>query len=209
MNLSAAFIGSLITVFYIDTILKHRRQIEWEEVRARTNFRLSKLGHSGITSVRLALQFDAQDVYDRRISESGDVAGVHSQSIRIADSMLPDNIQRLYDLDEKGWSNLAANLRSLCLSCDQFLMLFGRDLEPDITRLVLDIQMIAEGAMSAYSILPDLMGVPDDRLPRKRDGSSSKPIRDAWTELTTVKLVRLCTLSADLLRKLPPTYVPE
>jgi hypothetical protein len=202
VNLAAALVGSVVTVFFVDAVLKRQRQVEWETVRVRTNHRLTKVGHAGIASVRLALQIQARDVYVPR--DSTDLAHLHSESIRIAESVLPDHINNFYDLDEAGWKILAANLRNLSLLCDQLLTLFGRDLEAEITRLILDIQTTAEGATTAYAIFPDLMGVPDERLPRKRDGSSSVSIREASTQQTCTELSRLCRLCADLLRKLPP-----
>ena len=202
VNLAAALVGSVVTVFFVDAVLKRQRQVEWEAVRLRTNNRLTRVGHAGISTVRLALQIQAKDVFYQ--DNSPDLVHLHSESIRIAETVLPPSIERLHDLDEEGWKILAANLRNLCLLCDQLLALFGRDLAADITRLLLDIQSTAESATSAYAIFPDLMGVPDNRLPRKRDGSSSVPTRDAWTKLTCDNLSRLCGLCADLLRKLPP-----
>jgi hypothetical protein len=202
VNLAAAFVGSVVTVFFVDAVLRRQRQVEWEDVRLRTNHRLIKLGQSGITTVRLALQIEARDVFQR--DDSSKLARMHSESIRLAESVLPARIDDLQFLDEQGWRLLATNLRNLCLLCDQLLGLFGRDLKADVTRLVLDIQTAAEGATTAYMVFPDLMGVPNDRLPTKRDGSSTIALRDGWIEMSCKELNRLCSLCAELLRRLPP-----
>jgi hypothetical protein len=189
-------------VFFVDAVLKRQKQVEWEDVRLRTKHRLIKLGNSGIATVRLALQIEAKDVFEQ--DDSSNLERMHSQSIRLAESILPTRLEDLRYLDEKGWKTLTSNLRNLCLLCDQLLALFGRDLRADVTRLVLDIQTAAEGASTGYVVFPDLMGVPDDRLPRKRDGSSSISLRNGWTQLTRNELNRLCRLCGELLRQLPP-----
>jgi len=47
VNLAAAFVGSVVTVFFVDAVLRRQRQVEWEAVRRRTNNRLSRVGHVG------------------------------------------------------------------------------------------------------------------------------------------------------------------
>ena len=202
VNLAAAFVGSVITVFFVDAVLKRQKQAEWEGVRLRTNRRLIKLGQSGIGTVRLALQIQARDVFQQ--DDSSNLERMHSESIRLAESVLPARLDDLHNLDEQGWKNLAGNLRNLSLLCDQLLSLFGRDLRADVTRLVLDIQTAAEAATTAYITFPDLMGIPDDRLPKRRDGSSTISLRNGWTDLSCKELGRLCRLCAELLRQLPP-----
>lgn len=205
INLAAALAGSIVTVFFIDAVLRRQKQAEWEDVRLRTNHRLIKLGQSGITTVRIALQIEAKDVFQE--DSSLNLKRMHAESIRLAESLLPARLDDLQYLDERGWKALAISLRNLGLLCDQLLGLFGNDLKAEVTRLVLDIQAAAEAATTAYMVFPDLMGVPDERLPKTRDGRSTVSLRNGWTKLTCKELNRLCRLSAELLRQLPPIEI--
>jgi len=56
----------------------------------------------------------------------------------------------------------------------------------------------------SYSIFPDIFGVPENELPKKRDGSSCLPLQRAENELASQNVEKLLGTCAHLLRSLPP-----
>lgn len=67
---------------------------------------------------------------------------------------------------------------------------------------VLELQETADGIVIQYSTFPDIYGVPPDRLPPKRDGSSSVPTQNSLNDYATRQLAKLLSQSAGLLRSL-------
>ncbi len=153
VNLSAALIGSIVTVFYVEAVLKRQQRLNRESVRLRTNDRLIKLCIAGLSTVRTALQIKLDDVIGLAVLRSGNSANINAEFVRLAESVLPQSMGRLSELRENGWRVLIASLTGLSSQCDQILSTLGGDCEPEITSLLLDIQTSALAAQSAYAIL--------------------------------------------------------
>ena len=56
VNLAATFVGSILTVVYIDAVLQRRQQLCWEGLRSRAAKRLFALANSCITLLRVPLK---------------------------------------------------------------------------------------------------------------------------------------------------------
>ena len=69
---------------------------------------------------------------------------------------------------------------------------------------VLELQETADGIVALYSMFPDIYGVPAERLPPKRDGSSSVSTQDDLYDNATRDLGKLLSQCAGLLRSLDP-----
>ncbi|HEV2498299.1 MAG TPA: hypothetical protein VGY31_01810 [Terriglobia bacterium] len=201
VSLAATFVGSILTVAYIDTVLQRRQDLRWAGLRSRAAKRLFALANACITSIRSTLKVSAR-VVDDPDEPSLDLRILRTRMIRVARDILPQQISQIRDIDSSDWGCLCASLGASIEIGDRLLGLFGREFPPRIAELVLDIQSAAQGVISQYTIWPDLLGVPADRLPRKRNGSSSLPTQQAAYRLAEREALRLLELCAELLGQL-------
>ncbi len=58
VNISAGLLGSIITVLYVDQILRRRERAEWANVSRHVGERVSRLAIATASSVRLALRLE-------------------------------------------------------------------------------------------------------------------------------------------------------
>jgi len=207
VNLAATFLGSIVTVFFIDGILRRREEQRWERVKTHVGRQTSILVNGVASSVRTALGIDPADAFDD--------PGVVENQTRLREVMtdfiereLLPSTQGLFRINQDGWRNFAANLRNAIFSCDRLISLFGTNLDPRITGMILDLQEQARAVLDTYEILPDMLGVPFNQLRPNRRGQSSVPIVRAMVHgaiLNTDAMLRTC---ATLLREIGRSF-PE
>jgi len=201
INLAATFVGSILTVAYIDVVLRRHQELRWAGLRSRAAKRLFALANNCITSVRGALKVSAR-VIDGSDEPTLDLRVMRTRMIRVAQQILPQEISQLRDISSADWRRLSSGLQASIEIGDRLLDLFGRDFPPQIAELVLDIQSAAQGVVSQYALWPDLLGVPADELPVRRGGSSSLPLQQGAYQLATREALRLLKLCAELLGQL-------
>ena len=87
-------------------------------------------------------------------------------------------------------------------SCELLLTLFGPKLDVEIAVLILDMYEKARAVLTRYEIIPDLLGVPFERLRPNRRGESSVPFVQAMINgaiRDVEQLLRICSESASSL----------
>lgn len=203
LSFAAAFVGSIVTVFYIDVILRRHERAQWTSVRVRTTQRLMRLANICITSVRRALGFGVE-ILNRDVFDSGDMARVPTEMIRIAEHVLPPTTSKVEAMDQWAWQTFITNMQEASQLADRLLSMFGHSLDPAATQAVLDLQNAADRIISQHSIYPDVYGVPIDQLPTKADGSSLVPTQRVLNQIMAQYFVSLLRLCANLLRQLDP-----
>lgn len=201
VNLTATFVGIVLTVAYIDRVLQRQREMEWQGMRSRAAKRLFGLANSFITSIRTALKV-GPEVVDGDGERTDDLTILRTRMMRVADNILPQAISRVDAMTTADWRQFQRALLAGYEIADRLLGLFGRYFPPRIAELVLDIESAAQNAMYAYSVYPDLVGVAVENLPQRRDGSSSLPIQQATYRLTERNMLKLLTLCSQLLAQL-------
>jgi len=101
-------------------------------------------------------------------------------------------------MDQSAWRIFGINLRAVILNCDRLISLFGPSLDPIITELILDLQDRARAALTPYEIIPDMLGVPFEKLKPNRRGQSSVPIVKAMlgnAVRDTEQMLKICATS--------------
>jgi hypothetical protein len=83
VNLTPTFVGSILTVAYIDAVLQRRQQLRWEGLRSRAAKRLFALANSCITSLRVPLKVSAR-VIDDSEEPTQDLRTMRTRMIRVA-----------------------------------------------------------------------------------------------------------------------------
>jgi hypothetical protein len=128
-----------------------------------------------------------------------DLKIVCKRMIRAAEEVLPKEISNLCEMTPKEWNSMCNGLRTAGELADRLLLLFERDLPPESTGAILDIQNVASSIADQYVIWPDLLGVERDKLPRRNDGLSAFPDQQALYKLLTREVLKLLRLCAELL----------
>jgi hypothetical protein len=87
-------------------------------------------------------------------------------------------------------------------SCELLLTLFGPKLDVEIAVLILGMYEKARAVLTPYEIIPDLLGVPFERLRPNRRGESSVPFVQAMINGAIRDVEQLLRICAALLREI-------
>jgi hypothetical protein len=151
VNLAATFLGSIVTVFFIDKILRRNEEQRWERVKGQVGRQVTILANSFTSSVRTALKIRPPDSWmDPNLSN--DPARMREAMIELIEHDVLPAISGLQRMDQAAWRSFAANLSGGMLHCDRLISLFGSNLDPQITGLILDLHQRAGAVLSPYQI---------------------------------------------------------
>ncbi|MEX8502910.1 MAG: hypothetical protein AB3X41_07705 [Leptothrix ochracea] len=196
LNLAAGFVGSLVTVGYIDWILRRHERERWKEADSRIQARLSKLASVTITEIRTSLGYGTE-VFDRVAMGTGSAEVMRKEVLRVAIHVLsPTAEARIAALDQEQWRSFAANLQRASAECGVLLDRFGHRLEPEMIAVVLDLQQHLESAQTFWRVFPDVAGVPVAQLPKMK--GSPEEMQAAWCGLAARDIRRVLELSTML-----------
>ena len=95
--------------------------------------------------------------------------------------VLPEVGVRISMLDEFQWRKLASATKAISEDVGRFLQLFSHRLAPEMFETLLDIQDAASSISSYHRLVPDILGVPDERLPKRKTGESTKDLKIFFT----------------------------
>lgn len=182
LNIAAGFVGSIVTVGYIDWILKRHEERRWDEADARIKSRLRKLATATITGIRTSFGYGTE-IFDRRAVESGDVESMRLEVVRIASHVLsPGAEAKVAALNQNQWKSLVSHLQLMSSECGLILERFGSRLPPKTMVTLLDLQQNLEAAQTFWRVFPDIAGMPVDQLPQTK--TPSEELQAAWCEIT-------------------------
>ena len=181
MNLAAGFVGSLVTVFYIDWILQRHEHDRWKDANSRIASRLRRLAAGTITGIRTSFGYGTE-IFDQGAMASGTDRSMHSEVRRVAANVLtPAATFKVAALDVAGWKGFAAHLQAAAAECGVLLDRFGHRLPPDTISTLLDLQQALESAQTFWQVFPDIAGVPKAQLPATN--TPPEELQAAWCEL--------------------------
>jgi hypothetical protein len=196
VNLAIGLVIVIFTVSYVDWVLRRHQAEQWGATDARIRQRLEVFVNSLITGVRTGLGF-GPDILDRYGQPTTDMSEMHRRVLRASREVLDPQAQaHVTGLDQEGWKRLIAGLQSVWEQADRILSMFSHRLRPRQVELLLDIQSSIERASTSWWLLPDVMGVPLDRLGRTR--TSPATLQSIGCESTAEELRQLMTLAREL-----------
>jgi hypothetical protein len=112
LNLATELIGILVTIGYVDWILRHHEKQKWLSTDIRVSNRLRNILNATVSSLRRGLGF-TQEVFDERVMRTGDPIAIHNEIIRVAEHVItPILLQRVRTLDQNGWKSLTTQIQS-------------------------------------------------------------------------------------------------
>lgn len=203
LSLGSNLITILISILYVDAVLRRANAAKQAPADHRIRRRLQVLVNAGISSCRGAFGY-GPDVLSFDPSKIMDPDDVHKDLIRVAEHVIePSASSRIRDMDRKSWRILSQNVSALSTQIDTTLAAYGARLEPNVIAALLDVQDRLHAILALYSTWPDVLGVPDKELPPKRDGTSSIPHKQALTELASNDIQKL----SQALRELSVTAI--
>ena len=83
INLSTEVIGILITVCYVDWILRRNQDRQWSATDELIEKRLMIMLNNTVSHIRFCMGFDV-DVMDRTVTQSDDLRAAHGEVMRVA-----------------------------------------------------------------------------------------------------------------------------
>ncbi len=207
VNLSATFLGSVITVFYVDEVLRRNEEHRWKTVMGHVGRQVNILANQCVSSFRSALGLPLPPFWD-----DPDLANspprMREAICHVAEIQVLPSLNEMQDMDQDDWRNLANNMRGVIANCERVLALFGRNLDPLIMTLVLDLHEKATSVLTPYTVLPDLLGVPADEMKPNLRGESSVPLVRGFVSGAIRDAEMLLTICIALLREIG-THFPE
>jgi hypothetical protein len=197
LNLAAGFIGSLVTVGYIDWILRRHEEERWRDADSRISQRLRTLANATVTGVRTSFGY-ASDIFDRRAMASGDPDIMSVEVMRVATHVLaPQAEGRIASMNQAQWKLFVTHLQQSSIACGVMLDRFGHRLQPKTLATLLDLQQHLESAQNFWLIFPDIAGVPVAQLPQT-GRTPPEELQSVWCEITARDVRKVLELAAHL-----------
>jgi hypothetical protein len=196
INLATELLGIIVTVAYVDWVLKAHEREAWRGTSTRIGHRLRVLSNATVSGLRSSFGFGT-DVLDHSALQSRDLSRASAEVMRVGmHVLLPALRPRLEALDVKGWRSLADHLQSSWREAERLLDQFGHRLAPTDIELLLDLQQEIESALTFWRIFPDIAGVPDNDLPATNTDTAA--LKSAWNELTSEALAKVIKLAKSI-----------
>lgn len=166
LNLATELLGILITICYVEWILRRRESQKWRPADNRIENRLRILLNSIISSIRDGLGY-GPEILNENVMRSLEFIKCHKEVIRVGEHVIAPTIhQRIRLLDTDGWKSLARQVVHAHNGTIVFLTAFQNRLSPEQISHLLDIEEGFSSSLIPYSTFPELMGVPTDQLPK-------------------------------------------
>lgn len=182
LTVAAQAIGVVITVAYVDWIIRHHEEVRWRGTDQGISTRLQHLSTNTVTGVRVAFGFNTE-VFDQPLMETTRPEAIRGEVMRVALHILvPATEERIGRLDAAAWNSLCTHLEAMSRESGVLLDRFGARLRPRVVQGLLDLQQSLDAAQAYWRTLPDMAGVPLDELPRTR-GGSSRELQLAWNQV--------------------------
>lgn len=183
-NLTTELIGIIVTVAYVDWVIRRHEAKQWREAEERVLSRLQDFINTSIAAIRVSLGYGT-DIFDYTKFESKDSILMRSELIRVAKEVLePTAKWRIESLDAKAWQSFIQHLQFIWEAADRLITTFGNKLKPTQYALLLDIQDTGNYILQLYNVRPDVPGVPDGDLPPSTKFSPSV-IKQSLNDHTT------------------------
>jgi len=171
LNLATELLGIIVTLAYVDYILKRLDKQRWRAPHSRVASRLRRFANRSINHCLQSLRYQYETFDGSKIVELSDderEVGIYAETVRVAREILMiDVFIKIDAFDVEDWGNFGAHMQSVDLSAERLLLAFGDRLSPDQYTLLLDIQEIAEGTRFTWSTVPQITAGPDQLVIRR------------------------------------------
>lgn len=192
INLSTSLLEIIITVAYVDWIIRKREFKRWEGVDKRISYYIRVFINATISSVRDSLDYDINifDYYTLSISsQAGKEYLMDEEVIRISREILEPNIEnKIIMWDQDNWKRFIKLMKDIWDEGDRIVSTYSDKLSPNQYEIMLDIREKVRSIFGIYTTFIDFAGVIDENLP-KRENSYPIEIKN-FVNSHTSKLIR-------------------
>jgi hypothetical protein len=193
VNLAASFLGSIITVFFVEKILRSGEERKWERFREHAGKQITFLATRTASSIREALAIPLPDRW-KTMDVVDNPPRIRQMMIEMIEQDLLPAIAKMEQMSQDDWQTLASTLRDSVRNCEVIFSLFGAKLGPEITALILDLHERIRRVLAPLEFIPDLSS-----------GPVVKALRHQATQ-DAEKLLRICVA---LLREVGRTFLDQ
>lgn len=140
LNLTAEVIGIIITVLYVDYILKRRDKFLYESVDNNINKRINDFILSCFLAIRtsLGVRGDISDDISIYAKKPKDLWVILNKAIK--DTIEPNLFKSVAALNQNYWLNLNSEMENIINSTNNILNIFGQRLEPKLYSKIMELQ---------------------------------------------------------------------
>lgn len=191
VNFAAAFLGILVTVGYVDFVLREHEKGRWQATRERIYGLIENIATMAATQFRIAYGIGPH-VYTEDLAILRDPKKRREQTIRITEQ---HRVEFTHDvlptLGTERWKNLTRQMAITWQGADRILEVHGGKLEPELYSMIMDLQKKLWTVKQTYDTFPDVIGVPDEALePRSIE---TKRANLVLIERDVLEILRLST----------------
>src|ERR1700674_4571353 len=109
VNLAAGLIGSMITVFFIDRIIRRNEQYQWTKVLNHVGRQVNILANGTTSSLRLALGLRLPQSW-MNLDVANDPRRMRKLMLAFIEEELLPKISELSAMNQEGWRTFANNI---------------------------------------------------------------------------------------------------
>src|SRR5713101_3208002 len=131
INLTAGLLGSVITVFFVEKVIRWNEKEKWTKVLGHVGQQANILANGTSSSVRLALDLPLPRS-DNEFEVAHNPHLMREMMIKLIDNELLSKISELAEMDQKAWKTFAMNMQGSVADTERIMTLFSRNLDPVI-----------------------------------------------------------------------------
>ena len=193
-NLAATFIGILVTVLYVEYILRKHEEQRWAPAVTVIHRKVGSFIVATFSTIRLVLN-TASDIPDYTGIDINDAKSLGKEMIgALEGKVLPALDGNVRRLNKAKWKLLAHHLRQTQERADRLYQHYGARLAPELLGLFMNFQEGIDTILAIDGMFTDTIGTP---------WGSPYGIKQGLLEETTVSMLRsICEAAVKLMRGL-------
>jgi hypothetical protein len=200
INLFTTFIGILLTVFYVDIILREHDQHRWSTVTTKVNQRIVPFANRIISEFGSMFVSAKAPMYQTSEVLSGDEVRTEREVIRAAKFLLiPALPAAIEKMDQSNWKALMNTLSTIYREADELIDRFQSKMTPELLSAVLEIQDQIDNVSARYSLVPDILGVSDQELRMRNKAANQIGLKHFFNKETSGNMITIINSAATLL----------
>ena len=185
-NLAATFIGILITVLYVEYILRKHEEQRWAPAKALISKNVSNFAIVSSAMFRVVFGMGS-DIFNSAVIDVNDPQSLRLEMIRaLQENVLPSVDEGVHKMSNAKWKTLAIHFELVQERGDRLLQQYSARMSPEMLGHVMSLQDEIATLVGINGWLSDVIGSPwagpkglEDRALEKFIGSGIKRVCEA------------------------------